>query len=131
MKRYKALLLALAIILSLSACGGSKTDASSKAVSVAQRAIDIADRYLDGELKYREASSQINDLDEEMKYASSLPDGTAEEIKRKTADSMIMYDISALGMKITLDGIEKTSESYDKVLETRNEIAERAGLKKR
>lgn len=126
-KRILVIVLCLFTLVGfLTGCNGG-TKASDKAVSVAKRAIQVADDYLDGKLSYSEANDKLVVLDAEMDYANDL-DIKAEN---KAADVSISVDITILSSSIFQDYYYGTSESYDKVLNARNSLAEDAGLKKR
>ena len=124
MKKNRIMSFAAVFLLLIGLCAcGAKTQASAKAVSVAKQAVEIADNYLDGKIKYEKATEQLDDLD--MSYA--YEDKSASH----TADVVISSDLTILKHNILMDKIDKTSESYNKVLEARNEIAKDAGLKTR
>lgn len=128
MKKITLSLCILTVLFLLTACG---TNASDKAVSVAKSAIEIADKYLDNESTYSEVSEAIDDLKEDMEYVDDMPEDTADEMKQHTADFSISVDLTVLSLSIWTDNYDNTSETYDKVLEARNKLAEDAGLKKR
>lgn len=113
------------IIVSLSGC--SHTDASAKAVSIAKKAIEVTDSYLDREISSDSASRTLSDLIDEMEYTSTT-DPTDEH---HSADYSIETDLVILHSSIVKDSIDKSAESYDSVIESRNELAESAGLPKK
>lgn len=116
----------LAIGNLLTGCSGG-TKASKKAVSVAKQAVEVADEYLDGGLTYSEAIDKLDALESDMAYVDDLDAGD----EHKTADWSISVSIVLLSSNILFDHMDSTSESYDKVLDERNSLAEKAGLKKR
>lgn len=128
MKKIMVLLVVIMLTITLAACG---TNASDKAVSVAKSAIEIADKYLDNEISYSEASEAIDELEEDMEYVDDMPEDTADETKQHTADFSISVDLTVLSLSFFNDNYDNTSETYDKVIEARNKLADDAGLKKR
>ena len=124
MKKNRIMSFAAVLLLLIGLCAcGAKTQASAKAVSVAKQAVEIADNYLDGKIKYEKATEQLDDLD--MSYA--YDDKSASH----TADVAISTDLTMLRGAIVTDHFDQTSESYNKVLAKRNDIAKDAGLKTR
>lgn len=124
----KKIMVLLAVIMmmtiTLVACGSK---ASDKAISVAERAVEIADEYLDNEITYSEASEEIDELEEDMEYVDNLD----HDAENTVADFGISADLLSLSVSMTIDNYKSTSDSYDKVLEARNKLADDAGLKER
>lgn len=131
MKRFLSLALAAMLLITACSCSGGGGNASDKAVSVASQAIEIADQYLDGDIDAGEADEKLDDLIEQMSYVDDLPDETAEESRQRAADFLISTDLTVLSYSIFNDNYEQTSDSYDEVVENRNELASDAGLKER
>lgn len=115
----------LSVLFALSGC--SSTKASDKAVSIAKQAIEAVDDYLDGKITYDSVSAKIDDLCNEMAYVDDLD----RDDEHKAADYSISVSISTLPSDLLWDNYHNDDESYAKVVETRNELAEEAGLKKR
>lgn len=133
MNKAKRIISVLAISLStlmLCSCG-SKVYASSKAISVAEQAIEITDQYLDGDVDYDEISDKLDELHDEMDYVSDMPTDTSDEVKQHSADASISSDLVILSSKVLSDHFNGTNETYDAIVEKRNDIAETAGLDKR
>lgn len=125
MKKLLVLLLILIFVpFTITACCKK---ASDKAITVAKSAVDIADGYLDYEITYSEASNAIDELQEDMEYVDNL----AQNDKNKAKDFGISTDLLSLSSSLLIDDYQDTSESYDKVVEARNRLAEDAGLKNR
>ena len=114
------------VLLTFSSCGG-KTKASDKAISVAKSAIGVADDYLDSKLSYSEASEKLSKLKDEMEYVDNLETGDAH----KAADFSISTSITLLSSDIFNDSLKGSSDTYDKILKARNDLADKAGLSKR
>lgn len=83
MKKAISILLTIAILFTVSGCSGTK--ASDKAVSVAKKAVEVVDDYLDGKITYKSASEKIDDLYNEMAYVDDL----AQDDENKVYDFSI------------------------------------------
>jgi len=125
MKKALCCTLVAAMLLFTNGCSGGGTALSDKALSVAKQAVEVADAYIDMEIDSDEADEKLDALKEEMEYTDDLP---AED---KSEDYVISTDLTLISHAILMDSIDNTSESYDKVVEARNSLAEDAGLKKR
>lgn len=118
-------MIAAAVVSGLVICGcGGGSELSSKAQAVAKQAVEVADGYLDGELDYDAASEVLDELDEEMEYVYGNEDPNMD-------DMGVSSDISLLSHAILMDDLDETSESYDEVVDKRNDIANAAGIAKR
>ena len=53
------------------------------------------------------------------------------EDEQKAADFFINTSLIILSSSILLDAYDSTPESYDKIIEDRNDLAKKAGLKER
>lgn len=109
----------------LAGCGGTK--ASDKAVSIAKSAISVTDDYLDGKISSSEAGRKLDILEVQMDYVDDMDHND----KHKAADLGISVDILLISSSIIDDGYYGTSDTYNKVVEKRNDLAKEAGLKKR
>ena len=125
MKKVIMPFLCLSLIL-FAACS-TGIDASDKAVSVAKNAIEVVDAYLDGEMTYSETSDQLDTLKSEMDYVDEMEPGA----EHKAEDFSIGAKILMLSTKVTSNSIYGDSESYEEVVDARNELAEDVGLGKR
>lgn len=134
MKRFFVLL--LAIVLLLSACSSGTNSSgkkpTEKALAVAKRALEIADDYLDFNNSASDACDALDALEKELNYVENFD----YEETHATADWNIRFDISMLSFAIFDDHSnvilgEDSLESYEKVKESRNKLAEDAGLPKR
>ena len=116
-----------------SATGGNNTVkkyASAKAISVGTQAIDLADEYLDG-ADYYTVKAKLEDLEDEMDYVDDMPTDTTEEKRVHTADRSIQLSIFLISTDITLDYCSDDNETYDSIIESRNELAKDLGLDER
>ena len=125
----KTLVLILAVVLLLSACSGTKVTASAKAVSLAKQAVEAIDGYLDGDTSYKEAHAAVEEAARKMEYTSSYkaPDWTEEQ----RTDWFIHSELVSVAHDLLMDNYEGTPERYNEIVESRNKIAEYAGLGKR
>ena len=62
-----------------------------------------------------------------MEYVDNLETGDAH----KAADFSISTSITLLSSDIFNDSLKGTSDTYDKILKARNDLADKAGLSKR
>ncbi len=125
MKSLKIVFAFVVALTILTGCG-TKTELSDKAVSVVKQAIEITDAYLDGKATYNEVSTKFDELREDMAYADSLSIGDEHY-----EDKLIRFDFTILEGDIFADSYDGNIETYDDIVEKRNELAETAGLKKR
>ena len=125
----KTLVLILAVVLLLTACSGSKVTASAKAVSLAKQAVEAIDGYLDGATSYKEAHAAVEEAVKKMEYTSSYkaPDWTEEQ----RTDWFIHSELVSVAHDLIMDDYEGTPERFNEIVESRNKIAEYAGLGKR
>ncbi len=108
----------VALLLIVTGCEGV-TFASEKAVSVGKAAIRIADKYLDDKMTADEALDRLDILWEDLDDEEELSD----------ADDRVKNLVLFLQIEIRGDSLRY--DQYDDILETRNEIAEEIGAKKR
>lgn len=125
----KILVLIMAVVLLLTACSGAKATASAKAVSLAKQAVEAMDGYLDGSVGYKEAHDTVEEVVGKMEYTSSYkaPDWTEEQ----RTDWFIHSELVSVAHDLLMDNYEGTPERYNEIVESRNKIAEYAGLGKR
>ena len=121
-----AIAVVMSMLLLIAGCSGG-TKASDKAVSVGKQAIAVADDYLDGKMSYKDANEKLSELKEEMEYVDNLEQGD----KHKAADFGVSTGILTLSTSMLSDSFDSTSDTYAKVVEARNSLAEKIGQKKR
>ncbi|MCD8328836.1 MAG: hypothetical protein LUC25_07070 [Ruminococcus sp.] len=131
MKKFLVPIVCILSLLFFTACSENETNASEKAISIATRAVNVADQYLDGTLDGETAYDLIDGYYDDMSYVDSMSQNTDEERKQHTADFCIQIDVSSLASDVLGDRIYGDSESYNNVIESRNNLAEDAGLEKR
>ena len=103
----------------LCSCGKDQTEntatASNKAITYSQKAMEIGEDYLSGELSANDARSQLYDIEVEMSYAKDYEANEFISDSTKAADHYLALNISDINLYITLDSSSKDAESFDKV----------------
>lgn len=127
MKKIGSVLLCVLLLLTMNACSGKGANASDKAISVGKSAVEVVDNYLDNKIDGKEAGEKLDELYAEMEYVDDLP----QDDEHKAHDFLISSDILSLSTKMIWVDYDEDSEAYDEILETRNELAESIGIKKR
>lgn len=130
MKKIFVTILVAVLLLSCVSC--ATTSASIKAVSVGKQAIVILDDYLDGKQDYKSAYEQLEELFDQMKYAEAydkidFSDRTDEQI----ADKDVYFYLLSSKTYLISDNMDRTPESYEKLLENRNKLARVIGVAER
>lgn len=108
---------------------GSKaaTNVSNKAISVGTRAVQVADDYLDSTVSAAIARAETERLCDEISY---VRDFSPEEYL-KNGDSTVYTYLLSLSYSLLSVDVDNTPESYDRVLQKRNDLSEKVGIKKR
>ena len=128
MKRKARIIIAtLATAVILASCGTKERTASAKATSTGKQVISTLDGYLDGDISYEEANEKISDLYEDMAYVSDQDTSDEHHIK----DAAIRTHISAIDTGLTYDNFKNDSDSFDRLVDARNKLAEDLGEKER
>lgn len=122
-----AKMLCVALLSAMTACSGSEPKASNKAISVGSQVIATVDDYLDGNITYDEADNKLSELYDDMSYVSDMD----EDDEHKTYDLSISIDLLTISHNVTTDHFHGTNETYDDIMEARNELAEKIGEKDR
>lgn len=125
-KKSIILLICVMVLMALSGCKKEKT-ASEKAISVGKKVIETVDGYLDKKLDYDQARQKIKELEDEMEYL----DERDHDDKYYSSDLLVSSSITMVQSKILSDKMDSSSDSYDKLVESRNELAKKIGEKKR
>lgn len=113
------LLIAISLILSLSACSEGGIKASDKAISCANAAVKIGESYLSYEITYKEASARIDKLQSDMNY---VHDDSDDSSPNHIADLSISSDILALSLALTNDNYNSSASTYDEITEVINSL---------
>ncbi len=114
MKKLLVLLLGLSLLLG---CGGKPRNMNDEAYTVGKRALEITDRYLDGDATASEARSMIDDLQEHLE---DMPESDIDEISRSTMSSSL----------IILSGELIIGDDVD-IIKSRDSLADKLGEKAR
>lgn len=126
MKRWVFVIGIFLALISASSCGTENRTASAKAISIGEQVLETVDGYLDGTISYDRSKEKINSLLTDMNY---LDDQTTEN-DHCIADKSIRTSISSISTSLTYDNFKNDSDSYDRLLEHRNNLAEKIGEKK-
>lgn len=127
------LIMALLSVSLFSACGNSeKVDGLDKrTVEITKQMIQTVDKYLDFEIDAEEASEKIDNAYDRLKPSNPENDHEIEMFYLKLQRlPMIMSSIDFSTMSGLYEDYE-LSEEDDELLELRNEIAVRIGIKKK
>ena len=131
MKKYlKTICSVLLVTFILAICVGcNNTGASDKAVSIGKKVIEITDSYLDMDISASSAEAQVEELYDTLD--EYLEDQDLSSSDTYTKDSLIKTYILCVELDISRDGYYNTEETYDELIEERNELAAAVGAKKR
>lgn len=106
-------------------CGKTKYNASDKALSCANQAIEIGHQYLDGDKSADAAKDKLERLCSAMQYAKEYTFDEKNEDVEKFADADIQFYISSLDTNILFDsGISADADSFDNVKECVEKLEE-------
>lgn len=130
MKRLFSLLIVIISMGQLCACAPAPTfKATEKGISIAKRAVNTLDDYLDGNTGRNEAYDEIDELRDQIAYASEY--AGKEQTPEQTGDLKIYFLITTTAWDVYKDSYYGNAETYDKVLKDRNELAEMIGVPNR
>ena len=101
--------------------------ASEKAISNGKAVIEIADDYLDKEIDAGVAREKIQAIYEDMSYVETMD----KNDENYSADFYISTDILLIDSSILNDSIKTNAERYDAIVDARNSLADKTGIKKR
>lgn len=124
-KRILEVMLTALVAVSIAGCGGNKVSVSGKAKSVGKSVIGITDQYLDNDLGSQDALDQIDDLD--LSFIDE------EDAGGKTAqgDNKVKLSIASISHDIMLDANGSTTDTFDSIVNDRNDLADLVGESKR
>lgn len=124
-KRILEVMLTALVAVSIAGCGGNKVSVSGKAKSVGKSVIEITDQYLDNDLGSQDALDQIDDLD--LSFIDE------EDAGGKTAqgDNKVKLSIASISHDIMLDANGSTTDTFDSIVNDRNDLADLVGESKR
>lgn len=118
MKKLSTILIGtfLALFL-LSACGG-KPIASDKALSNGNKAVEVAEEYIAGEISGDNACDALDEIYAALSYAGEYTSEEKLADQQKFADHLIYLDIFLLNSEISTDsGIFGNDDTFEKVEE--------------
>lgn len=118
MKKLSTILIGASVALSLlSACGGNPI-ASDKALVNGNKAIEIAESYIAGDISGDDACKSLDEIYESLSYTADYSFEEKAEDQQKYADYAIYFDIFLLNSEILTDsGIFGNAETFEKVEE--------------
>lgn len=122
-----AAVLLFAIIACCAYCDNQSSKVSEQHYRYALKAIEIADSYLDYDVSASYAYRQISDL---KSREDELPD-TESGDETHVNNFLVETDVLSLSIDLLMASYHGDSEYYSEVLEARNDLAERIGVKKR
>ena len=122
-------LIVLLLALFFCACEAKpSTNASKKALAVATQAVQALDGYLDGELSGKECSDKLDGLNGQMAY---VHDFSAPMSDDERADWNICFNITMANHEVIMDWYDGNPDTFQKVIDYRNELATIIGEKPR
>lgn len=118
----KQFLIFLSVIsLTLTACGDKKLTASNKAISCANKAIEIGEDYLSYDMKYTEAAKLLDEIQNDMSYVT---DDSNEDDEHHIPDLAISSAVLSLQISLIDDNYKNTNKTYDEVQSSVDKLKE-------
>lgn len=128
MKRIFLVVCCVLLMLSLFGCGAKYKDISPQHVEYTKKAIEIADKYLDYDYTAKEAYYELKDITNRENELPDVPDDDPGKTQNLVVEtSVTLLQVRLLGAW----GDDATYEDYQEILESRNDLAEYIGVKKR
>jgi len=124
MKKLFCIVLLVGLVVALGGCGGSSSAASERNINIATRAVEIADEFLDASISARDAHDRIGEL-------ADIDTTRIGDMDVDTANTVLSSNLLLLHISLSAVAWEDTIENYDTVLENRNSLAERIGMRNR
>lgn len=122
--KKRILCMMLASLTLLCSCGHEQ-QASDKALINAQKAYEISQSYLSGDLSAEDAHDKLEELKENLSYASEYTQEERKSDKQKTADYYLHFYVQNLSLSVLLDkGSGGDSDSYDHVKDDADKLKE-------
>ena len=119
MRKLRIILLVVVALFVFVGCSSVPySNASNHSLSVGERAVAIVDEFLDHSITARDARNQIRALPEIDTDAGN------------STDFLISAHVFSLGSRLLI-AENDSAESYDNVLESRNELAVGLGMRRR
>lgn len=120
MKRILAGILILSIALSLCACSTKPEGVSDTAYKLGQKAVEVADDYLNIKITKTEACDRLEEIVERINAADS-----------DEYDSIVKMKVTTLNLVLTWAGSTLGDTKDSDVIDSRNDLASYLGLKER
>ena len=120
----KKLLIALALVglvVGLVGCGSA---ASERNINIARQAVGIADEFLDGSITARAAHNRIDEL-------SDIDTTRTSDSRANTDNLLLSTGVLILRTSLNDAALTDTTETYDRVMDARNILARRVGMRTR
>ena len=120
----KKLLIVLALVGLLVGLVGCGSAASERNINIARQAVGIADEFLDGDIGARAARERIGGL-------ADIDSTNTGNTRADAANLDLAIGIGFLSSSLfRLEGAD-TSDNFDSVIEARNDLARRIGMRAR
>jgi len=124
MKKFICVLLLVGMVVVLGACGDSGSAASERNISIATRAVETTDEFLDLNISARTARDRIDAL-------APIDTNATENADENSANSTLNHRVLMLRFALSSAASNDTSETYNRVLEERNALARELGIRRR
>jgi polyhydroxyalkanoate synthesis regulator phasin len=126
MPRLKKIYVLFLTSILLCSCGKSDPIASNKALTNTEKAIEIGDNYIKGDLSSDDAKDQLEDILSNLQYADEYSFEEKIADPTKYADYYLQFYISSLNIHILIDGNRSISDAdtFDNVIESLDKLKE-------
>lgn len=120
----KRILYVLLSSLILCSCGHEQS-ASDKALINAKKAYEIGQNYLSGDISAEDAQEQLENIEENISYASDYSYDERKNDTQKSADYYLHNYVYFLSLDVMMDkGDRGDADSYDKVKDSVKKLKE-------
>lgn len=120
----KRILYVLLSSLILCSCGHEQS-ASDKALTNAKKAYEIGQNYLSGDISAEDAQEQLENIEENISYASDYSYDERKNDTQKSADYHLHNYVYFLSLDVMMDkGDRGDADSYDKVKDSVKKLKE-------
>lgn len=120
----KRILYVLLSSLILCSCGHEQS-ASDKALTNTKKAYEIGQNYLSGDISAEDAQEQLENIEENISYASDYSYDERKNDTQKSADYYLHNYVYFLSLDVMMDkGDRGDADSYDKVKDSVKKLKE-------
>ena len=114
------------LLSSLILCSrGHEQSASDKALTNAKKAYEIGQNYLSGDISAEDAQEQLENIEENISYASDYSYDERKNDTQKSADYYLHNYVYFLSLDVMMDkGDRGDADSYDKVKDSVKKLKE-------